>query len=128
MTIYVFLLAVIVLAYSLLINLRLVQASGRLHSAMLKSIVRGTMDFFDTTPVGRILNRFSRDVETIDSNIPHSFSMWINIFFNTLSTFIVISYSTPLFVIIIVPIALCYYFIQVGIHFNKRVIIDPVLS
>ena len=30
------------------------------------------MSFFDTNPTGRIINRFTTDIDTIDNQIPHS--------------------------------------------------------
>lgn len=38
-------------------------AASRLHSRMFNSVIRGTIQFFDTTPSGRILNRFSKDMD-----------------------------------------------------------------
>ena len=99
--------------YSLLASLKQVAAAGKLHTSMLTTVMRGPMAFFDTTPVGRIVNRFSRDVETIDNILPGTFRMWINIAFSTLATLIVISYSTPIFLSVIVPIGIVYYLIQV---------------
>ena len=58
--------------------------------------------------------RFSRDVETIDNNLPQNFRMFLNTFFGALSVFVVISYSTPLFLTIILPMAILYYLVQVG--------------
>uniref|UniRef100_A0A1I8JPQ2 ABC transmembrane type-1 domain-containing protein n=1 Tax=Macrostomum lignano TaxID=282301 RepID=A0A1I8JPQ2_9PLAT len=62
------------------------------------------MSFFDTTPVGRIVNRFSRDIETIDNLLPQMFRSWISTFFNVMSTIVVISFSTPAFMSVIVPL------------------------
>lgn len=47
-------------------------ASRNLFSRLLRTVVRATMRWHDVTPVGRILNRFSKDIETIDSNIANS--------------------------------------------------------
>ena len=48
-------------------------ASSVLHNKMLANILRSPMSFFDTTPLGRILNRFSKDVYTVDESIPNSY-------------------------------------------------------
>ncbi|XP_041372528.1 multidrug resistance-associated protein 1-like [Gigantopelta aegis] len=104
--------ALIVLLFAVLTAIQTVRAAGRLHQAMLTNIMRSPMMFFDTTPIGRILNRFSRDVETIDNNMPFVVRMWINTIFSVISTFIVISYSTPIFLVVIIPLGLFYWLIQ----------------
>lgn len=109
----IFFAAVIILIYSLLGTLSYLKAAAKLHHNMLVSIMRAPMSFFDTTPSGRIVNRFSGDVQTIDVTLPMTFRMWIMIAFQTLSTVIVISISTPIFLSVIVPLGIFYYFIQV---------------
>ncbi|CAF1199030.1 unnamed protein product, partial [Rotaria sordida] len=45
--------------------------AGRvLHNKMFKRIIRCPISFFDTNPVGRILNRFTTDVATMDDSLP----------------------------------------------------------
>jgi len=42
----------------------------QLHRELLEHIFKSTMAFFDTTPLGRIINRFSKDIDDVDSRIP----------------------------------------------------------
>lgn len=46
------------------------EAARTLHANFADRVLRAPMAFFDTTPIGRILNRASRDVETVDNNLP----------------------------------------------------------
>ena len=41
----------------------LLKGSSKLHNEMLNRIMRAPMSFFDTTPAGRIINRFSKDMD-----------------------------------------------------------------
>lgn len=47
-----------------------VTASANLHNTMFKNIVNSPMLFFNTNPIGRILNRFSRDIGAVDETLP----------------------------------------------------------
>ena len=49
-----------------------IKAASFLHLKMLEQIMRSPMSFFDTTPLGRILNRFSKDVDTCDGTLMHT--------------------------------------------------------
>jgi ABC-type multidrug transport system fused ATPase/permease subunit len=48
-----------------------------LHDRMLKSVLSSPIRFFDSTPVGRILNRFSRDVDSTDRHVAWSFEQTV---------------------------------------------------
>ncbi|CAJ0630180.1 12028_t:CDS:10, partial [Entrophospora sp. SA101] len=82
-------------------------AARKLHEDMLNSVVRSPTSFFDTTPLGRILNRFSKDQYTIDEVLPRTFAGYFRTIFYVLATILVIAFSTPLFIIVIVP--MIYY-------------------
>ncbi|XP_068155675.1 ATP-binding cassette sub-family C member 4 [Drosophila tropicalis] len=46
--------------------------SLRLHDRLFRGITRATMYFFNTNSSGRILNRFSKDIRTVDTDLPHT--------------------------------------------------------
>lgn len=48
-----------------------IYAAKKLHLYLLESCLHWPMSLFDTSPVGRILNRFSSDVNVVDNNLPH---------------------------------------------------------
>ncbi|KAF9179056.1 Canalicular multispecific organic anion transporter 2 [Haplosporangium sp. Z 767] len=89
-----------------------VRASKRLHNNLLNNVLRLPMSFFDTTPVGRLLNRFSSDCFTIDELIPWGFHDMIFCFASVFGSIIVIAVTTPIFLVIVPPIMVVYYFLQ----------------
>eukprot|EP00070_Physeter_catodon_P001800 XP_007103614.1 canalicular multispecific organic anion transporter 2 [Physeter catodon] len=89
-----------------------VQAARLLHQALLHNKMRSPQSFFDTTPSGRILNRFSKDIYIIDEVLAPTVLMLLNSFYNSISTLVVIVASTPLFAVVILPLAVLYLFVQ----------------
>ena len=104
-----------VLIATVSLALAVVMASATLHSKMLKNVLRSPMSFFDTTPLGRILNRFSKDIYTIDETIPRSIRMFLFTLFRIISAIIVIMIATPTFAIVIIPLGIFYFLVQVHI-------------
>jgi ATP-binding cassette subfamily C (CFTR/MRP) protein 1 len=70
------------------------------------------MSFFDTTPQGRILNRFGKDVDVMDESMPTTLRGWLNNLMTIASSLIIIAYTTPLFLIPVAVILAFYYLIQ----------------
>ncbi|GFO06113.1 canalicular multispecific organic anion transporter 1 [Plakobranchus ocellatus] len=101
-----------VLTFALVSASRMVKASGQLHMGMLDNVLRSPMSFYDTTPMGRVLNRFSRDVDTVDSALPATIRSFYQCIFRVTGTIITIAYSTPIFLIVVLPLGLLYWFIQ----------------
>ena len=90
-------------------------ASRTLHDNLLRNILRSPMSFFDTTPLGRILNRFSKDIYVIDEVIPETLHEFTLTLFDVISTLIVIMIATPTFVIVILPLGIFYLLVQVSV-------------
>ncbi|XP_053189319.1 canalicular multispecific organic anion transporter 1 [Scomber japonicus] len=89
-----------------------ITASRILHSRLLNNLLRIPMEFYDTTPIGRVVNRFAKDIFTVDEAIPQSFRSWLLCLLGVLGTLFVICLATPFFAIIIIPLALVYFFVQ----------------
>ncbi|XKL66874.1 hypothetical protein PGB90_010294 [Kerria lacca] len=96
----------------ILIRLGCWKSAKYLHNTMLHNIVRTSSSFTDVTPVGRILSRFSKDIDILDNILPSHFSDLIYCFGEVVSTLFVISYSTPIFMTVIIPVGGLYYFVQ----------------
>lgn len=88
-------------------------AARKLHHNLLLNKLHTPQSFFDTTPIGRIINRFSKDIYVIDEALPATVLMLLGTVFVSLSTIIVIVSSTPIFLVVIVPLAFIYVFVQV---------------
>lgn len=68
---------------SLALYIGTLKASQFLHDLLLRNVVRApTTTFYDVTPVGRVLNRFSKDVDTLDSILPMTIRGWTMCFFS----------------------------------------------
>lgn len=90
----------------------LLAASG-LHNGLLLNVLKSPMSFFDTTPLGRIVNRFAKDVDTVDVTIPMTIRSWLSCLLQVVATIIVICVQTPIFICVVLPVSVIYYFIQV---------------
>ncbi|XP_054165164.1 multidrug resistance-associated protein 1-like [Oppia nitens] len=70
-------------------------ASTRMHDRLLWSVMRSPMKFFDTTPLGRIVNRFSKDIDTMDTVTVFMLGYVLDLWLLTLSSIIITSIVTP---------------------------------
>lgn len=107
------------IAYSLLTFLRSVwylnsalYASKNLHNSMLASVLRAPLTFFDTTPIGRILSRFSRDVQVMDELLPQFFQQMLTTVLQLVVSYVFIGVVLPLFFTVAVPVTVFYFFLQ----------------
>ncbi|KAL7746950.1 hypothetical protein RI367_007662 [Sorochytrium milnesiophthora] len=70
-------------------------ASGTIHAHVLKRVFRAPMSWFDVTPSGRIINRFSTDITTLDESIPMSVFGAITMTLSALSSAVLVGISAP---------------------------------
>lgn len=105
--------AIFLVAFNWIYWRRMVYAAQEMHSKLANRLLRYPMNFFDTTPIGRILNRVSRDVDTVDSTLPvHVRGMLVHSS-TVLVTIIVIMSVTPITGAVLFPVILVYFFCQV---------------
>ena len=94
----------------------LIKASRKLHSGLLHNILRSPMSFFDTTPIGRKVNRFSKDVEIIDNQIIYRMKDSVISVFCVLGNIVIVCKGTTQFIVAMIPVTLMYFYVQVIFH------------
>uniref|UniRef100_A0A8C5GM19 ATP-binding cassette, sub-family C (CFTR/MRP), member 10 n=1 Tax=Gouania willdenowi TaxID=441366 RepID=A0A8C5GM19_GOUWI len=92
-------------------------AASSIHNRLLDRIMKATVTFFDTTPLGRILNRFSSDLYSIDDSLPFILNILLANIFGLLGMLVVISYGLPWVLLPLLPLVLLYYRTQ---HFYRH--------
>lgn len=100
------------LVRSTYLNIYSVRSSQVLHAYMLRRILSAPIPtFFDTHTLGAILNRFSKDIETVDVNIPDFMFQMIIAWFQVFSIFALCIWAAYYFVIILAPLIVGYYYV-----------------
>ena len=107
--------------------LLVLRSSELLHNRMLSSVLMAPIKFFDTTPAGRILNRFSSDVGCMDEQLPiclyKAFQMVLSYVVSLLVVSGVIYYiniaTVPAFVLIFY---LCKYVCLISVFGSNKLV------
>ncbi|GAB5576623.1 multidrug resistance-associated protein 5 isoform X2 [Prionailurus iriomotensis] len=95
------------------------RASSRLHDELFRRILRSPMKFFDTTPTGRILNRFSKDMDEVDVRLPFQAEMFIQ---NVILVFFCVGMIAGVFPWFLVAVGPLFILFSV-LHIVSRVLI-----
>uniref|UniRef100_A0A1I7U8T3 ABC transmembrane type-1 domain-containing protein n=1 Tax=Caenorhabditis tropicalis TaxID=1561998 RepID=A0A1I7U8T3_9PELO len=88
------------------------RASYGLHSPLIHALLRAPIAFFDTTPIGRVINRLSRDLDVIDK-LQDNIRMCTQTLLNACMILVLISISTPIFLVCAAPLIFIYYFVMI---------------
>lgn len=90
-----------------------INSSKVLFDAMLHKILRSQLRFFDATPIGRIMNRFSKDIETVDQEAAPNFILMVHSIFSTFVVVAVIIALIPQFVFATIVILILFAIVVV---------------
>ncbi|XP_057311415.1 ATP-binding cassette sub-family C member 4-like isoform X1 [Hydractinia symbiolongicarpus] len=88
----------------------LVKCSRKLHNLMFKAVLKTPIYFFDTNPVGQILNRFSRDVYFMDDELPWTFFDFASLSLLTLAIIILNCISVPYLTVLVIPLMIIFFY------------------
>jgi len=87
-----------------------VTASRRLHDSLYGAVIHAPMSFFDTTPTGRLLSRFSKDMFDVDLKIGETLGMFLFMVFLVIGSLGAIVFATPWFGVAMIPILGIYFY------------------
>lgn len=103
----------LVLFRSIIMAEHRIGTSAQLHGRLLTAVIGAPVAFFDVTPLGRILNRFSSDIVTLDEELSQTLFQVSNAAFSVLGAIAGIAAATKgSFLAIMAPMTVTYYFIQ----------------
>ena len=94
------------------VYLALLRCSERLHDKMVVAILQAPVFFFDSNPVGRIMNRFSKDVGCMDELLPETFLKSIQLILVMLTSVLLPTAANPWILLAIVPMTVLTAFIS----------------
>jgi ABC-type multidrug transport system fused ATPase/permease subunit len=102
----------VVMMFSFMVALTIfgTAASKTMLQLAIKRVLRAPMSFFDTTPLGRITNRFSRDVDVMDNNLSDAMRMYFFSVSSIISVFALVIAFFHYFAIALVPLFILFLF------------------
>ena len=96
------------------------KASKSIHDNLIKNLFEARIKFFDVTPQGRIINRVSSDMYSVDDALPFIINLFSFGFFQTFGILVVTCYSLPWITLAVIPICFIYYKIQNYFRWTSR--------
>ena len=110
------------IVFNLFMALGIMRTLKLFHEKLLHKVLRAPMSFFDTTPLGRIINRFSKDMEVVDAELPFAARELTAYLLSLFASFAIILYSQPNSLIFYVFIfAIFYWIMQLFINVSRQI-------
>ncbi|RPI65147.1 MAG: ATP-binding cassette domain-containing protein, partial [Ignavibacteriae bacterium] len=91
---------------------RSASAGKTIHDNALEGVLAAPLRFFDSTPMGRVLNRFARDMEGVDDHLSWNFEQSFKSLSQTIGSLILIIMVLPIITVVLVPVLWIYYRLQ----------------
>lgn len=102
--------AVLILFRDIIFQQLGVLSAKRLHNRMLQRLLSAPLaQFYDVQPIGRIINRISKDQELVDSTLFGALSQLFSIMLNMVFVCVVVAMSIPWFAVVIPVVAAVYF-------------------
>eukprot|EP00897_Mesotaenium_endlicherianum_P011044 jgi/Mesen1/9969/ME000072S09378 len=89
-----------------------VGSARRMHDAMAKRVLRSPQLFFDQNPVGRVLNRFSKDQSLVDELLPSTAQVTLELLMGCVGSIAIIAVLVPWFLVVLPPCVLVFVVLQ----------------
>ncbi|XP_073928987.1 multidrug resistance-associated protein 1-like isoform X2 [Castor canadensis] len=87
-------------------------ASRTLYAQLLNSVLHLPLQYFETNPIGQIINRFTKDMFIVDIRFHYYLRTWLNCTLEAIGTVLVIMGALPLFTLGVLPLIFFYFTIQ----------------
>ncbi|GMH44339.1 hypothetical protein BSKO_12273 [Bryopsis sp. KO-2023] len=95
-------------------------AADYLHKTMLDKLLKAPMSFFHTTPIGRVINRCTRDTSDVDKNLADYACFFVRSLLQLVTTVMLVGIFTPITLPCLVPILLLFYFLYLYFQTSVR--------
>lgn len=109
--------AIMTFITSFSISLLGLKTSFILFGEALNAVLRSPVSFFDTTPMGRIISRLSKDQDTLDDQLPFSAFQFFSTISSVFGTVFLVFYTFPLLGTIFAPLLILYVSISTYYRF-----------
>ncbi len=74
-------------------------AAKRLHEACIRSVMYVSLSWWKNVPVGRVVNRFSRDMNSLDNSLARMLQAFLELFVTLFARLAAVSSIMPIFML-----------------------------